>query len=34
MPDEVQTHANVRQAYDVEAQVIDLPGGGRLIAAG
>jgi len=33
-PDEVLTPAIVRQAYDVEARIIDLPDGGRLIAAG
>ena len=33
-PDEVLTPEIVRQAYDVEARVIDLPDGGRLIAAG
>ncbi|MGE0661109.1 MAG: heme ABC transporter ATP-binding protein [Reyranellaceae bacterium] len=33
-PDEVLTPQIVRQAYDIEARVIDLPDGGRLIAAG
>ncbi|MGE0154576.1 MAG: heme ABC transporter ATP-binding protein [Reyranellaceae bacterium] len=33
-PDQVLTPDIVRQAYDVEARVIDLPDGGRLIAAG
>lgn len=33
-PEQVLTPAIVRQAYDVEARVIDLPEGGRLIAAG
>ncbi len=33
-PNEVLTSGIVRRAYDVEARVIDLPGGGRLIAAG
>ncbi len=33
-PDEVLTPQIVRQAYDVEARVINLPDGGRLIAAG
>jgi iron complex transport system ATP-binding protein len=33
-PNEVLTPDIVRQAYDVEARIIDLPGGGRLIAAG
>jgi len=33
-PNEVLTPDIVRQAYDVEARVIDLPGGGKLIAAG
>lgn len=33
-PAEVLTPAMVRQAYDVDARLIDLPGGGRLIAAG
>ncbi|MDF3072954.1 MAG: heme transporter ATP-binding protein [Alphaproteobacteria bacterium] len=32
-PDEVLTPDFVRQAYEVEARLIDLPGGGRLIAA-
>ncbi len=33
-PDAVLTPAIVRQAYDVEARIVDLPDGGRLIAAG
>jgi iron complex transport system ATP-binding protein len=33
-PSDVLTPDIVRQAYDVDARVIDLPGGGRLIAAG
>jgi iron complex transport system ATP-binding protein len=32
-PNEVLTPDIVRQAYDVDARIIDLPGGGRLIAA-
>ena len=33
-PNDVLTPDIVRQAYDVDARVIDLPGGGKLIAAG
>jgi len=33
-PAEVLTPEIVRRAYDVEARLIDLPDGGRLIAAG
>jgi len=33
-PNDVLTAAIVRETYDVEARIIDLPDGGRLIAAG